>query len=150
MIPYVILMVIGNVIVAVGYERAWDWKVCLNTSPHLVRKSSRNPCYTGYRYDRLYLREYTGRGPGIYLLYIFYRFLQTCRGINLCRYYCQQECLGIWLLKIRYTVDYQEWLYSTHYDEYELDSSMVSYWDHFLVFWKDFRKWIQYSKVHSM
>lgn len=28
MIPYVILMVIGNVIVAVGYERAWDWKVC--------------------------------------------------------------------------------------------------------------------------
>ena len=28
MIPYVILMVIGNVIVAVGYERTWDWKVC--------------------------------------------------------------------------------------------------------------------------
>jgi hypothetical protein len=27
MIPYVILMVIGNVVVAVGYERAWDWKV---------------------------------------------------------------------------------------------------------------------------
>jgi hypothetical protein len=28
MIPYVILMVIGNVIVAVGYEHTWDWKVC--------------------------------------------------------------------------------------------------------------------------
>ena len=28
MVPYVILMVIGNVVVAVGYERAWDWKVC--------------------------------------------------------------------------------------------------------------------------
>ncbi|OBT98042.1 hypothetical protein VE01_04066 [Pseudogymnoascus verrucosus] len=27
MIPYVILMVIGNVIVAVGYEHKWDWKV---------------------------------------------------------------------------------------------------------------------------
>lgn len=25
MIPYIILMVIGNVIVAIGYERAWDW-----------------------------------------------------------------------------------------------------------------------------
>jgi hypothetical protein len=30
MIPYVILMVIGNVIVAVGYQKAWDWKVCPN------------------------------------------------------------------------------------------------------------------------
>ena len=28
MVPYVILMVIGNVIVAIGYERAWDWKEC--------------------------------------------------------------------------------------------------------------------------
>lgn len=27
MVPYVILMVIGNVIVAVGYQKSWDWKV---------------------------------------------------------------------------------------------------------------------------
>lgn len=27
MIPYVIIMLIGNVIVAVGYDRSWDWKV---------------------------------------------------------------------------------------------------------------------------
>jgi hypothetical protein len=27
MVPYVILMIIGNVIVAVGYEKHWDWKV---------------------------------------------------------------------------------------------------------------------------
>lgn len=27
MIPYVIIMVIGNVVVAVGYQKAWDWKV---------------------------------------------------------------------------------------------------------------------------
>lgn len=26
MIPYVIIMIIGNVVVAVGYEKAWDWK----------------------------------------------------------------------------------------------------------------------------
>lgn len=30
MIPYVILMVIGNVVVAVGYQKTWDWKVCLS------------------------------------------------------------------------------------------------------------------------
>jgi hypothetical protein len=28
MIPYVILMVLGNIVVAVGYQKAWDWKVC--------------------------------------------------------------------------------------------------------------------------
>jgi hypothetical protein len=28
MIPYVILMVIGNVVVAVGYQHSWDWRVC--------------------------------------------------------------------------------------------------------------------------
>jgi hypothetical protein len=28
MIPYVILMVIGNIVVAVGYQKSWDWKVC--------------------------------------------------------------------------------------------------------------------------
>lgn len=27
MIPYVIIMIIGNVVVAVGYEHQWDWKV---------------------------------------------------------------------------------------------------------------------------
>jgi MFS family permease len=27
MIPYVILMVIGNIVVAVGYQKSWDWKV---------------------------------------------------------------------------------------------------------------------------
>jgi hypothetical protein len=28
MIPYVILMVIGNIVVAIGYQKAWNWKVC--------------------------------------------------------------------------------------------------------------------------
>jgi hypothetical protein len=28
MIPYVIIMIIGNIVVAIGYERAWNWKVC--------------------------------------------------------------------------------------------------------------------------
>jgi len=27
MIPYVIIMIIGNVVVAVGYQHHWDWKV---------------------------------------------------------------------------------------------------------------------------
>jgi hypothetical protein len=102
-----------------------------------VIRSSRSLYYTGYRYNRLYLRGHTSRGPAIYLLHILHRFLQTCRRIYLCRYYCQQECLGIRFLKIHYAMGYQEWLYPTHHDEHELDSSVVSHWDRFLVFWKD-------------
>jgi hypothetical protein len=30
MVPYVILMIIGNVVVAVGYQHHWDWKVSQN------------------------------------------------------------------------------------------------------------------------
>ncbi len=30
MIPYVIIMIIGNIVVAIGYEKAWDWKVSRN------------------------------------------------------------------------------------------------------------------------
>jgi hypothetical protein len=26
-VPYVIIMIIGNVVVAVGYQKFWDWKV---------------------------------------------------------------------------------------------------------------------------
>lgn len=29
MIPYVIIMIIGNLVVAFGYQYHWDWKVCL-------------------------------------------------------------------------------------------------------------------------
>jgi hypothetical protein len=28
MIPYIILMIVGNIVVALGYEHQWDWKVC--------------------------------------------------------------------------------------------------------------------------
>ena len=33
MIPYVLISIIGNIIVAVGYQNSWDWKVCQNPIP---------------------------------------------------------------------------------------------------------------------
>lgn len=41
MIPYVAIMIIGNVVVAIGYQRHWDWKVCSPFS-HLTKTSQRN------------------------------------------------------------------------------------------------------------
>ena len=34
MIPYVIVMIIGNFVVAYGYQNKWNWKVCFNASRH--------------------------------------------------------------------------------------------------------------------
>lgn len=36
MIPFVIIMIIGNVVVAIGYERTWDWKVSFNPNFYAV------------------------------------------------------------------------------------------------------------------
>jgi hypothetical protein len=36
MIPYVLIMILGNVINAFGYQRSWPWQVCFRslTLPH--------------------------------------------------------------------------------------------------------------------
>jgi hypothetical protein len=56
MIPYVIIMIIGNIVVAIGYQRAWDWKVCSDckshTENHLLMISK------DYRNNWLHLRWY--------------------------------------------------------------------------------------------
>ena len=35
MIPYILLMIIGNIIVAFGYQNSWDWRVCTSSLPNL-------------------------------------------------------------------------------------------------------------------
>ena len=40
MIPYVLIMILGNIIVAFGYQHAWNWKVL--TAPHLPLSDARH------------------------------------------------------------------------------------------------------------
>ena len=87
MIPYVILMVIGNVVVAVGYQRSWDWKVCKAELMAIAPKSLTQS--TGYRHHWLHLRWYSSCSFAINLFNILNRFLQTRCRIYLCCNYGQ-------------------------------------------------------------
>ena len=82
MIPFVIIMVIGNVVVAVGYERAWDWKV--------RQKSKSGEEYSqgiGHRPDRLHLRRDPSCCSSRHFIYILDRLVQTSCRIDLrCNY----------------------------------------------------------------
>ena len=48
--------------------------------------------------------------------------------------------MGIRLLEVHYSLDHQERIYSTHYDQYGPDSILLSNRNHFLVLWKDIPK----------
>lgn len=94
----------------------------------------------GNSYNRLHLRWHPSRSPPLHLLDLLCRFLQTRRRSHLRGYHCQQESLGLRNFDVLHAVDYQERLYPTDHDEHELDYSVVSDWNNFLVFWKDFQE----------
>jgi MFS family permease len=84
MIPYVIIMVIGNIVVAVGYEKSWDWKVSeISTrtkTPHLQKAGNCN--------HWLYLCRYPSSRIASNFINLFYRLLQTRSRQHLRRHYC--------------------------------------------------------------
>lgn len=70
MVPYVIIMIIGNVVVAIGYERAWDWKVCL-----LFASEPENQVLTAsldYCNNRLHMHRYPSRSSTLNLVHLLY------------------------------------------------------------------------------
>jgi hypothetical protein len=66
MIPYVIIMIIGNVVVAIGYERAWDWKVCFGFAC-LPQSPVLTPCI-GYCNNRLHMCRHPSVCSALYIL----------------------------------------------------------------------------------
>ena len=69
MIPYVIIMIIGNIVVAIGYQRGWDWKVCshyescLENQVLMVCKGNCN--------NRLHLRWYPSCSIAVHIIDLF-------------------------------------------------------------------------------
>jgi hypothetical protein len=130
MVPYVILMIIGNVVVAVGYQHQWDWKVSQACpSPEFSTLTSG----TGDRHHRLHLCWDSGRSSPVNLLNLLHRFLQTRRRLNFRCHHGQQERLGLRILEVHHPMDHQERLHTSHHDEHELDHPLVFDRNHFLV-----------------
>lgn len=106
MIPYVILMVIGNFVVAFGFQNHWDWKVCpsvLSTGLPLVPRRPRclaatYTAFSGHCHNRLYMRGYPNCCPARNRIYLCRRFLQTRSGLHIRQHHGEQERLGLRVL----------------------------------------------------
>jgi hypothetical protein len=146
MVPYVILMIIGNFVVAFGYEKAWDWKVSISPPP------SQN------KYSRKQVIVIIG---------------YACAGIQVAALPAISSTYSIDSYKpvagsifVAITVNKNVWGYGfskfitpwTMKDGYVppimTNMSLITLWCLCgVIFWfygKTFRKWTRNSKVHSM
>ena len=91
MIPYMILMIIGNFVVAFGFQNHWDWRVCpyflsfdltlVTRRPYCIptaHTTSLDHCY-----NRLYMHGYSDCCLTGNRIYLCRRFLQTCSGLHI-------------------------------------------------------------------
>ncbi len=104
MIPYVIIMLIGNFVVAFGYERKWNWQVCFLSFPDCLYRYLLSA--TDNRNSRLHLRGHPSRGLTRHYIHLRRRQLQASCRQHLRGDYGQQERLGIWLQQIHHALDH--------------------------------------------
>lgn len=123
MIPYVIIMIIGNFIVAFGYQQQWSWKVSYLESLPIAFADLRE----AHRHNRIHMCRHPSRCSSSHHLNIRCGLIQAGRWIHLRQYYSQQECLGLRLLEVHYAMDGEEWLCKAHHDEHDSDDYMVSF-----------------------
>ena len=87
MVPYVAVMLVGNVIVAVGYDRSWDWKVKLVSIARKLPLSHVLIPEAGHCDNRLHLRRHPGRRAAGNRIHLRDRLVQAGFGLHLCGNY---------------------------------------------------------------
>jgi hypothetical protein len=89
---YVAIMIIGNFVVAFGYQYKWDWKV---GSSHILYEQALILFLTGNCHRRLHGRWYSSCCSSSHRQHLRRRQLQARRRFDLRINHRQQECLGI-------------------------------------------------------
>ena len=139
LIPYVLIMLLGNFVVAFGYQNHWDWKVSTifksSSSAPLNNLNASKQLLTlplpplGHRHHRLYLCWHSSCFNPCYRLDLCGRQLQASRRLHLRRHHGQQESLGIWVQQIHHAMVHCQWFRAARYDEHESDLPLVQFWD---------------------
>ena len=72
MVPYVLIMVLGNVVTACGYQYSWDWRVSNFLSFHSMSSKTKYKTCTllGHRYYWIYLCRHPSRRAACYCVYL--------------------------------------------------------------------------------
>ena len=151
LIPYVLIMLLGNFVVAFGYQHKWDWRVCFLFSLDLLEESrsiplSLNtidndktnpfpPSNPDHRHYRLYLRRDPSCGHPGHRLHLRGRQLQAGRGLHLRRHHGQQERLGLRLQQVHHALEHRRRLRPAHHAQHvsylplvQLRGLVLFYW----------------------
>jgi len=130
MIPYVILMIIGNVVVAVGYQHQWDWKVIviIGYTCAGIQVAALPSISSTYSIDSY--KPVTGS------IFVAITVNKNVWGYGFSKF------ITPWIIKSGYIPPIMT------------NMSLITLWCLTgIVFWffgKTFRKWTRNSKVHSM
>ena len=104
MVPYVIIMLLGNFVMAFGLQSGWDWRVKTRVSALIRPFPFRTKCMltaeAGYRDYRFRMCRHPGSCTPCNRIYLCCRFVQASSWLDICRRHCEQEHLGIWCVKI--------------------------------------------------
>ena len=111
MIPYVFIMIIGNFVVAYGYQNAMSWKVSRHHADlffSLAEFSSPSGLLVQFLanyHSWIYVRWHPSRRSASHCFNLRCRLIQTCRGLCLLKYHRQQESVGLRFLQVHHSMD---------------------------------------------
>lgn len=132
MIIYVAIMIVGNFVVAFGYQYKWDWRVCFLPDHSRLHLTVSDHCHHWIHGGR-----HPGRRPPCHLEYLCGRQLQARGRFDLRLHHRQQESLGIWLQQIHHALDHGERVYPADHAEHVSDDVVVSLCDSVLLLWEE-------------
>ncbi|PSS20568.1 hypothetical protein M430DRAFT_139203 [Amorphotheca resinae ATCC 22711] len=130
MIPYIILMIVGNIVVALGYEHQWDWRVIviIGYTCAGIQVAALPPISSTYAVDSY--------KPVAGSIFVAITVNKNVWGYGFSKF------ITPWILKSGYIPPIMT------------NMSLVTVWSCCgIIFWffgKTFRKWTRNSKVHKM
>lgn len=122
MIPYTLIMILGNFVVGFGYQYHWDWRVRplplllpLLSQPASLTLPWRIDRFTqanlmlpipGDRYHRIYVCWHSGSSPASHRIHLRHRLVQARHRLHLHQYHRGQESLGLWSFALYYRMEH--------------------------------------------
>ena len=121
MIPYVLIMILGNFMVGYGFQNSWNWRVsqALSQTVESLTKTA------GHRHHRLHLRRHPNRCSPSDRRHLCCRLLQTRIRRHFHLHNLVQEHMGLRSIEIFYSVGAERRVRSSVYDEYVIDAPVV-------------------------
>ena len=121
MLPYVLIMILGNFMVGYGFQNSWNWRVSQSLCQP-VESLTRN---AGHRHHRIHLRRHPNRSSSSNRRHLCCRLLQTRIRRHLHLHHLVQEHMGVRRIQILYSLGAQTRIRPSIYDEYVIDAPLV-------------------------